>query len=49
MGKMFDDILGKEAEPTPQTGKGTEDWSRDVESKAKALEGSGDGFTTGMN
>ena len=36
---MFDDILGKEAEPTPQTGKGIEDWSRDVESTAKALEG----------
>ena len=35
--KMFDDILGKEAEPTPQTGKGTEDWSRDVENTAKAL------------
>ena len=36
---MFDDILGKEAEPTPQTGKGTEDWSRGIESTAKALEG----------
>ena len=36
--KMFDDILGKEAEPTLQTGKGEGDWSRDVESTAKALE-----------
>ena len=26
-------------EPTPQTGKGTEDWSRGIESTAKALEG----------
>ena len=33
--KMFDDILGKEAEPTLQTGKGEGDWSRDVESKPK--------------
>ena len=24
---MFDDILGKEAEPTLQTGKGEGDWS----------------------
>ena len=36
-----EDLLGKQKEssPTPQTGKGTEDWSRDVESTAKALEG----------
>ena len=37
--KMFDDILGKEAEPTPQTGKGEGegDWSKDVEDDFKKL------------
>ena len=31
-----------------ETTPNVEDLSRDVESTAKALEGSGDGFTTGM-
>ena len=38
--KAVEDLLGKpkETTPTPQTGKGEGDWSRDVESTAKALD-----------
>ena len=38
--KAVEDLLGKQKEspPTPQTGKGEGDWSRDVESTAKALD-----------
>ena len=35
---MFDDILGKEELSTDETTPNVEDWSRDVESTAKALE-----------
>ena len=37
--KAVEDILGKpkESSPTPQTGKGEGDWSRDVESTANKL------------
>ena len=39
--KAVEDLLGKQKEssPTPQTGKGEGDWSRDVASTAKALDG----------
>ena len=42
--KAVEDLLGKPKAETPNV----EDWSKDVESTEKALEGSGDGFTTGM-
>ena len=45
--KMFDEILGKQ-QPTEST-PNVEDWSKDVESTAKALEGVDSNFTAGLS